>query len=169
MISANYDWKPAPEEFRGPRSIEDLPLYEWTRRILRAGNRLKGRTFPRRMKEQPVGLSGRMEHKTPQFFLRNLSRTEVFVDDSPGFEKVETRDPVAEHVVEEMLSMRYKPPALIEQWNIDKVKRVRATFRRLLYEDDWARHFCRELKDEVRGPLYKYDPDRDQRDGEKQH
>ena len=154
-----YESRLGPEKFPGLKSIEDLPLYEWTRRILRRGSKLKGRTFPRRMMEPPAGLDSSLENKTPQFFLRNVSRTGHFVEESPRFEKVETRDRQAETIVPEMRRMRYSPPPFLQKWNLDEVIRVRKLFRTLLHDDDWTRRFGRELKERVRGPLFKYDPD----------
>jgi len=158
-LRERYERPTGPEGFEGPRSMEDLPLYEWTRRILRAGTRLKGRTFPRRMMEQPAGLDAGLEHKTPQFFLRNVSRTEHSLEDRPEFEMVATRDHEDEARVADLLRMRYRPPSMLQKWNIEEVVRVRRMFRRLLFADDWTRHFGRELKERIQGPLFKYDPD----------
>lgn len=158
-LSAKYESPVGPEAFTGPASMEDRPLYRWTRRLLKARSRLQGRTFPRRVMDPPDGMESTLEHKTPQYFLRNVGRAEHSVDDSPRFEVEEVRDPSAEGLVGDLRSRRYEPPAFLDQWNLEEVVRVRRLFRDILFDDDWTRRFGRELKERIRGPLFKYDPD----------
>ncbi len=158
-LADRYQRALGPEAFEGPRSMEDLPLYRLARRVLQTARRLRGREFPRRMVEPPPDLGGRMEHKTPQFFLRNILRVERFVEDAPEFEVTQVRDLEAENVVQQLRSLRYEPPALLTEWNMTRVVELRALMRRLFFEDDWTRRFGRELKERVHGPLFRYDPD----------
>ncbi len=158
-LAARYHRALGPEAFEGPRSMEDLPLYRMAHRVLKAARRLRGREFPRRMVEPPPDLGGRLEHKTPQFFLRNVPRVERFVEDEPEFEVKRVRDIEAERVVQRLRALRYEPPAFLTEWNMARVVELRALMRRLFFEDDWTRRFGRELKERVRGPLFRYDPD----------
>ncbi len=148
-----------PEGFEGPRTMEDLPLYRMARRVWKATRRFRAREFPRRMMEPPPDLGRRLEHKTPQFFLRNIPRVERSVEDKPEFTVVQVRDRQAERVITDLRSLRYEPPAFLTEWNLDKVMELRALLRRLFFEEDWTRRFGRELKERVRGPLFRYDPD----------
>jgi len=145
--------------------MEDLPLYAMTRRILKTARRLRGREFPRRMVEPPQNLDGLLEHKTPQFFLRNIPRIERFVEDSPEFEVTEVRDREAEETLKSLRQMRYRRPEFLTEWNLERVTEFRKLWRRLFFEEDWTRRFGRELKEHVRGPLFRYDPDAPAQDG----
>lgn len=158
-LVARYHQLVLPETFEGLPPTDDLPLYRMARRVWRAANRLRGREFPRRMMEPPADLQGRLEHKTPQFFLRNIPRVERWVDDEPSFQVVEVRDREAERMLADLRSLRYEPPAFLSEWNITLVNELRALLRRLFFEEDWTRRFGRELKERVRGPLFRYDPD----------
>lgn len=147
------------EAFEGPRSVEDLPLYRLARRIFKRVRRLRGRDFPRRMVEPPPGLDSRLAHKTPQFFLRNIPRVERFVEDQPKFHVVKVRDVESERVVQRLRELRYEPPDFLTEWNLERVKDLRILLRHLLFEEDWSRRFGREVKERIRGPLFRYDPD----------
>ncbi len=148
-----------PEAFGGPRSMEDLPLYRMARKVFKAARRLRGREFPRRMVEPPPDLAGRLEHRTPQFFLRNIPRIERTLPDQPEFEVTQVRDLEAEHVVQNLRRLRYERPSFLTEWNLSRVVELRALLRHLFFEEDWTRRFGRELKERVRGPLFRYDPD----------
>ncbi|MBL6974412.1 MAG: hypothetical protein ISR64_01650 [Deltaproteobacteria bacterium] len=158
-LRVKYETPVGPEAFAGPGSMEDRPLYEWTRRLLKARARLEGRTFPRRVMDPPDGMDAALEHKTPQYFLRNVGRAERTTDDSPRFEVEETGDPSMRGGVGDLPRMDYEPPALLDRWNLEEVVRVRRLFRDILFDDDWTRRFGREIKERIRGPLFKYDPD----------
>lgn len=158
-LADRYHRALGPEAFEGPRSMEDLPLYRMARWVLKTARRLRGREFPRRMLEPPPDLGGLLEHKTPQFFLRNIPRVERSLEDEPAFEVTRVRDLEAERVVQKLRALRYEPPAFLTEWNLARVVEVRALLRRLFFEEDWTRRFGRELKERVRGPLFRYDPD----------
>lgn len=158
-LVARYHRALGPEAFGGPRSMEDLPLYRMARKVFKAARRLRGREFPRRMVEPPSDLAGRLEHKTPQFFLRNIPRIERSTPDEPEFDVARIRDIEAERVVKDLRRLRYEPPTFLTEWNMSRVVELRALLRRLFFEEDWTRLFGRELKERVRGPLFRYDPD----------
>jgi hypothetical protein len=154
-----------PERFPGLPTMEDRPLYEAARAVLRRTGKIKVRTWVQRMAERPEGLDAQLEHKVPQFFLRNIARAErkVEEDESP-YTVVALRDRAAEEALAEIRNLRYRPPALLKRWNMDDVLWLRALLKRFLHQEDWRRRFGRELKETVRGPLYKYDPDAPPRD-----
>jgi hypothetical protein len=142
--------------------LEDRPLYLWARRLLRAAKGMKGREVRQRMIERPGWIEGRMEDRVPQFFLRNITRVERTRDEDEGlpFEEVRTRDADAEGRVGRALAGRFPRPELLTHWNLDDVVWLRALVRRYVYQEDWRRRFGRELKEHVRGPLFRYDPDK---------
>lgn len=150
-----------PERFPGPASMDDLPIYRAARALVRRTGKVKVRTWVQRMVERPDGLDSQMAEKVPQFFLRNIARAERRVEDEMPFDVVATRDREAEKQLAELRNLRYQPPALLKRWNLDDVLWLRAMLKRYLYQEDWRRRFGRELKETVRGPLYRYDPDRD--------
>lgn len=144
-----------PERFQGLRDIEDLPMYSWIKRLLR-GPRIRAKVIRERPMSRPDDLDVRLEECTPQFFLRNIARVERSVEDRPELQIVRTRDRQAETF--ECHRIRYAPPQFLEHWNIEDVLWLRALIRRYVFEEDWSRHFCRELKESVQGPLYRYNP-----------
>ena len=147
-------------------SMEDLPLYEGARRLLRRARRLRPREYVVKKAEQPYKVADQIEERTPQFFLRNTRRIERYADpDFLEYDYLETRDPESENVAVEILRLRYEPPKLHETFNIEHVKWLRALLKRLLFQEDWTRYFSREIKENIKGPIYKYDPDAP-RDGE---
>ena len=158
--AARYLRSLPPERFRGPRSVEDLPLYLWAKRLLRSSSRLgkAGASVTARPIVRPDGLDARLEHKVPQFFLRNITRVERELPDAPEYREVRTRDAAAEGLVRDLAAMRRRPPELLRRWNLEEVLRLRALLKRLFHQDDWTLHFGRELKERVQGPLYKYKP-----------
>lgn len=156
-IAARYHRAGVAESFAGPRSMEDLPLYRMARSLLRRGMSRRGREFPVRTIEPPPEVTAGLEHKTPQFFLRNVGRVERSVEDGLSFEVAEAARVDLGAARAEV--RRYRPPELLRRWNIDDVAWLRALVRRVMFEEDWRRRFGRELKERVRGPLFRYDPD----------
>jgi hypothetical protein len=156
--NARYGASVGPERFEGLRTIEDLPLYAWTKRLLKTA-RLKGRDVRVRPLDRPEGLDVRIEERVPQFSLRNIRRVERTVEDRPELAVVKTRDRAAEEAFREVRRLRYRPPQLLDRWNMDDVLWLRALLKRYVHQEDWRRRFGRELKSTVQGPLYKYDPD----------
>ena len=149
-----------PERFTGLPTMEELPLYQAARALFRRTGKARVRTWVQRVVERPDGIDAQLEEKVPQFFLRNIARAERELDDAMPFDVTATRDREAERQLAELRGLRYRPPALLKRWNLDEVIWLRALLKRLLYQEDWRRRFGRELKETVRGPLFKYDPDR---------
>jgi len=158
MLAARYHRPGVAESFTGPRSMEDLPLYRMARALLRAGQARRGRDFPVRLVEPPADVAAGIEHKVPQFFLRNVGRVERAEEEALPLAANEVEPPVDLAAVRAEVG-RYRAPALLRRWNIEDVVWLRALLRRVLVEEDWRRRFGRELKQHVRGPLYRYDPD----------
>lgn len=159
--------RPLPVERTADRpSMEDRPVYRQIRALLRRAGRIRGRTVQQRTMERPEGIDGALEHLCPQFFLRNIGRVERPEEEGLPLEVQEVRDSRAEEVLREIRHLRYQPPRLLERMNIDEVRWLRGMLRRVLYLEDWRRRFGRELKETVRGPLFRYDPDAPVGDGE---
>lgn len=149
-----------PERFRGLPSIEDRPLYLAARAVLRRAGRLRVRTWVQTMAERPPGIDSQLEQRVPQFFLRNIARAEREVAEELPFEVTVVRDPEGERQLASLRKLRYQPPELLKRWNLDEVLWLRSMLRHYLFDEDWRRRFGRELKEGIRGPLYKYDPDK---------
>jgi len=170
------EWLPGPERFarrlagRLERplaveqvppspSIEDRPLYRHVRSLLRRAGRLRVRTLRERPLERPEGVDGQLEHLCPQYFLRNIGRVERPEEEGVPLEVQEVRDSRAEEILRELRNLRYRPPQLLDRMNLDEILWLRALLRRVIHQEDWRRRFGRELKETIRGPLYRYDPD----------
>lgn len=158
-LANRYLWAVCAERFKGPGTMDDLPLYQMARRQWKRLRKLRAKEFPRRLMEPPPGLEDRMEHKTPQFFLRNIPRVERSAPDEPEFDVSYVRDREAEATLQALRKMRYKPPEFLKEWNIERVVELREMLKVLVEKEDWTRRFGREIKERIRGPLYKYDPD----------
>lgn len=156
-MAARYHRPGVAEAFQGLRTMDDLPLYRMARALLRASKGRRGREFPVRLIEPASDVASGLEHKVPQFFLRNVGRVEraeedilpLIVQSSPRMDLTVLRAQVR----------RYRPPELLRRWNLDEVLWLRALIRRVVFQEDWRRRFGRELKRHVRGPLFRYDPD----------
>jgi hypothetical protein len=162
-VAARWTVPIGAERFTGLPSMEDRPLYLAARAVLRRTGKIRVRTWVQRMVVRPDGMDSQMEQKVPQFFLRNTLRAERVVEDELPLEVVATRDREAERQLAELRTLRYRPPELLQRWNIDHVTWLRAFLKQILFDEDWRRRFGRELKETVQGPLFKYDPDRTDR------
>jgi hypothetical protein len=99
-----------------------------------------------------------MEYKSVQFFLRDIERLEMSVDEEVILEKFFERPIEDETIVLSLRKMRYEKPKFIEEFNIVTVLRLRQTLRRILFQERWNTRFCREIKEKIRGPIYRYEP-----------
>ncbi len=54
---------------------------------------------------------------------------------------------------------RHEPPRLLDDTALERVRELYDHLRTLYQRTDWTRYFSRELKAEVSGPLWRYDPD----------
>jgi hypothetical protein len=155
-----YEHETVPERFRGLPTIEDLPLYAWTRRLLKAAAARRPKPAEARPLGRPDWMDRRLEDRTPQFSLRNVRRA---VRPEPGdespFQVVAIRDRAAEEAVGEVRRLRYQRPKLLEHWNLADVTWLRELLRSVVFVEPWTRRFGRELKEHVQGPLWRYDPD----------
>jgi len=104
-------------------------------------------------------LDERLEHKTPQFVLRNIPRVQREVD--PWIEYKVTPDarPDQARLLDAVREARYEAPALVERFSVQVVRDALEASDRWLHREDWTRYFCRERKEDARGPLWKQDPD----------
>ena len=122
----------------------------------------------KRPAELDPDVESQMKECMPQFHLRNIGRAERIADPDDDLElsheQVEygLRAPGAVTA----LPPRYTPPPLLEESNLDAVQGYRERMRWLISETPWSRHFCQELKESVRGPLWRYDPDAEPDGGE---
>lgn len=143
-----------------PRPIEMLwnALHSQKRKLLYRFETLKSRNFVFRKLEQPPKVRAYMENKSVQFFLRDIERLEMSVDEEVVLEKFFERPREDENIVLSLRRMRYEKPRFIEEFNIVTVLKLRQTLRRVLFQEPWNSRFCREIKEKIRGPIYRYEP-----------
>jgi hypothetical protein len=86
-------------------------------------------------------------NQMPQFSLRNIGRMELDVDlnDPLPFERTAGvgGEPGAE--LAEVRTARVPKPEMAQVWSVEFVRRVRASFRRILLEDPWDLRFGHEV------------------------
>jgi hypothetical protein len=99
-----------------------------------------------------------MEHRSPQFVLRNIPRVERPVDEWLEFTKTPDARPDQAHLLDDVRDARHLPPVLLDRFGVDVVREYRATTLRWTRDEDWTRYFSRELKNDAKGPLWQYDP-----------
>ena len=96
-----------------------------------------------------------------QFILRNLSRS---VRDADPEEPLQTeivdsgRTNIATALVETRTA-RLERVELLDEMTAQIVGKHRNFMKELYDETAWEERFCRELKETITGPLWKYDPD----------
>ena len=106
-------------------------------------------------------VEGQMKECMPQFHLRNIGRAERLADPD---EDLELSHEDVEYGLRAPGALpatmgTYQAPPLIEESNLDFVKKHQFRMHKLIRKTAWQRHFCQELKESVRGPLWRYDPD----------
>lgn len=159
--------RPLSVERAQPRFfLEERPFYLRARALWRRMQRVRLPQWTQRSLERPQEVDGQLEHLCPQFILRNVGRLERAEEEGVPLEVQSVRDHEAEEVLREFRRLRYRPPELLEHMNLEEVVRLRSLLRRLLFEEDWRRRFGRELKERIRGPLFRYDPDAPPETGE---
>lgn len=110
--------------------------------------------------EYPVELEEAMRDCEPQFILRNLDRVERDADPDDPLEYERERFAYGLDVegADEARHLEFERPTFLERLNVDRV-RERLAWRRWLYDEvEWEQHFCREIKEEAPGPLWKHGP-----------
>ena len=117
---------------------------------------------PRLMRddEYPDALVEQMTEREPPFVLRNLPRVERETFEESGGELERHRTLVgvrAEGVERDPLPDL--TPALLDDMTLAVFAAERRKSRWLRDEAQWNRYFCKELKDVVVGPMWRYDPD----------
>ncbi len=99
-----------------------------------------------------------MEHRSPQFVLRNIPRVERPVDEWLLFTKTPDPRPDQASLLDDVREARHLAPVLLDRFSVEVVADYRATSRRWMCDEDWTRYFSRELKSDAKGPLWQYDP-----------
>lgn len=116
---------------------------------------------PKKANEYPEGLEDRLKKDLErQFILRNLMRfvKTVNKDDPLEFE----RKPAGVKVeldARAHLQDLHRTPELLEDLGVDHVRHELAWRHRFLEVMQWERYYCKEIKDEFQGPMWKHDPD----------
>jgi len=119
---------------------------------------------PRLMREDeyPEGLEDRMKEDCErQFTLRNIGRAEREAYPDEKLEMDHRPVDAGGFVFPELADMgkARAAPALLEETSYQFVYNASRWRWTMLEVMQWERHFCKELKDTVDGPLWRYDPD----------
>lgn len=116
---------------------------------------------PKKASEYPEGLEDRLKKDLErQFILRNLRRfvKTINKDDPLEFE----RKPAGvklELNARAHLQDLHRTPELLDGLGVDHARAELEWRHRFLEVMQWERYFCKEIKDEFQGPLWKHDPD----------
>lgn len=114
---------------------------------------------PRPLEDEELDpkISDALTECKPQFHLRNLSRAERFADpDEPlDFESAGSQMGIPEPDPEATDPMDRVAPDLLTSISSETVRELRAEHHDLFAATSWNEHFCREIKAEATGPLWK--------------
>lgn len=143
---------PLPEAFEPPDPIR--PMREVVERAFSEQAPPEPSLF-----EVDARVERALEICTPQYFLRNIPRTERVVEDWLEFEREAQERRDYEALLDEVRRARVEPPELIARWGFEELRDWVAEHRRLFVDTEWTRHFGRELAKDLTGPIWRYDPD----------
>jgi hypothetical protein len=115
---------------------------------------------PKRPDELPEGFEDRMKDLERQFILRNLRRFVKTVDrnDPLEFEKKEVGVKLDLDTRKHLADL-HRRPELLGDTGLEQVRNELAWRHRFLEVMQWERYFCKEIKDDFDGPLWKHDPE----------
>jgi len=159
-IAANYLEPLATERFHGLGTF-DAGLFTGPG-IQRLLDRLSKANPPAKKPREmarPAAVDNQIERKKEQFFLRSLFRVQRQVDEEMPFKVEQQRDPDAEVLVSKALPRRYQRPQLLTHSNMADVIWWRRFIRELFFEEDWRRHFGRELRESLNVAVWRHHPD----------
>lgn len=96
-----------------------------------------------------------------QFILRNLMRFVKTVnrDDPLEFERKSIEVATMDIDARAHLADLHKKPDLLEDLGVDHVRKELEWRHRFLEVMQWESYFCREIKEDFSGPLWKHDPE----------
>ena len=101
-----------------------------------------------------------MESKMPQFSLRMIGRVERLADpDDVTFVPAGNRVGMSALGAEQEQSWAKHRVEWLEETHLSRVSARQRWMKSLRDDVRWERHFCRELKEHVSGPLWRHDPD----------
>ncbi len=116
---------------------------------------------PKRNDEFPEGYEDRLKQDLErQFILRNLARYVKTVnrDDPLEYErrKVGVTIDLAPRII---LQDLHRTPEFTNPNSVQRVREESEWRHRMLEVMQWERYYCKEIKDDFAGPLWKHDPD----------
>ena len=109
-----------------------------------------------RLLEQDRKTEAKMDHKTAQFFLRNLPKAvmEPHDADEMPFEGCENVRP--EPVTFRHVSLR---PRFIRHWSVNDFRWLQDVLRKTLCDENWTDRFSKEIRDTLMKGLWTSNPD----------
>ena len=149
------------DSFREPIDVRADKVLDLTK----FGAPLAQFTKPPRVKKKEEftdDLDDRMKHDLErQFILRNLMRFVKVVDRNDPLEFEKKSVEVAKMDIDARAHMQdlHKKPDLLDDLSVDHVRFELAWRHKFLEVMQWERHFCREIKEDFSGPLWKHDPE----------
>ncbi len=108
----------------------------------------------------PSEIEEAMQHREPQFILRNLGRVEKEVDPDEPLPLDRRPLPIGAALdgLDSAKDVRHEPPQLLDEMTVDVFSEQHGVMRRL-YREPWNRRFSKELRADHTGPMWSYDPD----------
>ena len=101
-----------------------------------------------------------LANREPQFILRNLARMVKHADpDEPlELDRLPSGRVNVATSLEESRNAKLDRPELLEEMTTAFMQARRSFIKNLYQETRWEEHFCREIKEDFDGPIWRYDP-----------
>lgn len=113
--------------------------------------------FTIRHLEQDPKTEARMDHKTTQFFLRNLPKVSREHEESNEMPFQEEENISPDFV--DYRHVAFQRPRFIAQWTTNDFKWLQSIISKTLLDEDWTDRFSREIRDTLMKGLWTSNPD----------
>ena len=116
--------------------------------------------FTTRHIDTPPSIESKMEHKTPQFFLRNIPRIQRMEEDPDALPYKDQGMPVLSKIqIRPAKLVYYERPKFIEYFSVNDVKWLQRVLSKTLREEVWTDRFSKEIKESLMTGLWLSNPD----------
>lgn len=113
-----------------------------------------------RVFERATAVDDQLDQRTPQFFLRNIPRLERMVEDRMEFVHAPSERLAVAGLLDEVREARHESPNMLEVRSVKAIVEARDSSALWMKQKDWTRYFGKEVLKDVKGPRWRYDPDR---------